>query len=1572
MEKKKGNRKRALAGENEIVFSTLAKVPVPIAVIDPHDQIILFVNPSFLSFTGYSTEFVVGHTVAGVFALIDFKQHEKTLDSLRQTGEEQRLGNQKIITGQNQNEDIRNVDLIYQRLPFLNGDNEAVMITVEDVTKTASVRKKLDDATTEFNSILEQSVMAIGIYRGEDMRLSFANEPMKAILGRGEEAYGIPFRQAFPEVDDASFDALLMRVYKSGLPYYGYEVPILIVREGKETNGFYSFVNQPLRNASNEIIGVVSIGTEVTQSVHTRERAEKSEQKLQELFKQAPAAIAILNGPEHVYSLANSLYQKLFNRNESDLLGRALQDVFPDGGANNISGIVRSVYQSGEAFVDTEFHVEVGGGNDARSGYYNFVAQPIKSIDGNVTDILVHAFEVSGQVEARKKIEVSESRFRHLIDASPIGVIFWDIDGGIFNANEAFLQMLGYSREDVSAGLNWRNLTPEKWAPLDETRKELLIATGSHVPFEKQYFHKTGKPIDVIIASSTFEGTNNRQGVTFVLDITSRKQAEQAQLYRKAMLEAQNEAVPDAILIVDTKGGIISHNKHFVELWNIPPEIIEAKDDSAALKYVLEQLVDPKGFIDRVNYCYMHPNEKAHEYISFKDGRIVERYGNSVVGDDGTVYGWIWFFRDITQQRKAEERIRESEQRFVAAVEAVEGVLWTNNAQGEMEGEQIGWARLTGQTQEEYRGYGWTNAVHPDDVTPTVIAWNEAVKETRMFSFEHRLRLRNGEWGVFSIRAIPMLRPDGTVREWVGVHTNITAQRSSEAALRESENRYQNFIRQSSEGIWRFELERPIPTDLPVEEQVELMFRDGFLAECNDAMAKMYGYDSADELLGARLTDFLPPNDDSRAYLSFLITSEYRAQNIESKEVDRYGDIRYFSNTLVGVIESNMLVRAWGTQKDITFQKQAEEELRDSESRFQNLIREASVGIILLTGKEMKVDIVNDAFARLIDRTTDELLNKELFTVIPETEEYYRPILERVLETGEPVNLYDSPYSVTSNGKETSGFLNVVYQPYVNISGGLNGVMVLCQDVTQSVKARKALEESESKFRSVIAEAPAGISLFVGRDLVIENPNQAFIDIVGKGWGIVGLPLREAMPELITEDQPYLEILDKVFITGEAYRTSGSLVKIVKNGVLTSRYYNFTYSPLFINGKVWAILDIAIDVTDQIESAQKLEESENRFRTMAQALPQMVWMMDSAGNIEYGSNEWEEYSGYADVMQAWEYMMHPDDTVKLMSDWQRLFESKTSYRKEVRLKNKAGEYRWFMSVGEPVLDGKGTLLKWIGTLTDIHEQKTFSEKLEREVALRTEQLAQANKELYRSNEDLQQFAHVASHDLKEPVRKIMTFANRLKYEYSENLPDKAQTYLTKIDSATRRMYDMIDGVLLYSSVMSSELASELVDLNQVLKSIEADLEVPIASRNATIEYEHLPVVSGSRLLLYQLFYNLIGNSLKFAREEVQPEIKIVAGEATAEMLLHAGVSANHEYLSIRVSDNGIGLDPDHVTKIFGTFTRLHSKDRYEGTGLGLSLCKKIAERHGGAIWAEGREGEGAIFYVLLPKSKSLQ
>ena len=529
--------------------------------------------------------------------------------------------------------------------------------------------------------------------------------------------------------------------------------------------------------------------------------------------------------------------------------------------------------------------------------------------------------------------------------------------------------------------------------------------------------------------------------------------------------------------------------------------------------------------------------------------------------------------------------------------------------------------------------------------------------------------------------------------------------------------------------------------------------------------------------------------------------------------------------------------------------------------------------------------------------------------------------------------------------------------------------------VTNQVLISKTRRQTEKEFYNLFLQSPAHIHVMKGPEHIIE-----FFHPLGKkftgGRDITGMKMREALPEV--EGQGYFEMLDQVYHEGKSFYLSESKVSLAgDDGNFQDHFFDITYLPFKdVDEKIQGVLQFTFDVTKQAKANQKIKESEERFRLLVSSIPQIIWIADTNGNIEFLSEQWERFTGVdiAEGMKKFSSFIHTDDIDLVRKRWFDSMRNKVPWKSEYRLKDiRTNEYRWFFGHTLPLLNDQGEVLKWIGSSSDIHAQKTANEQLEGIVAERTSELIAltkhlkiSNDQLKRSNEDLQQFAHVTSHDLKEPVRKIKMYGNILKSDFSSYLPEKGSDYLNKIDRAVNRISAMIDGVLQYSSVEAFDQAFESIDINVIIESIQEDLEIILKESGASIKQDRLPVIKGSPTLIHQLFYNLINNSLKFRKDDRKPIITIQYRDATPEEKAKLNLSGDH--VKIVLQDNGIGFEQIYAERIFESFARLNSKDRYEGTGLGLALCKKIVRRHGGCINATGMPDEGALFSIFFPKT----
>ena len=375
-----------------------------------------------------------------------------------------------------------------------------------------------------------------------------------------------------------------------------------------------------------------------------------------------------------------------------------------------------------------------------------------------------------------------------------------------------------------------------------------------------------------------------------------------------------------------------------------------------------------------------------------------------------------------------------------------------------------------------------------------------------------------------------------------------------------------------------------------------------------------------------------------------------------------------------------------------------------------------------------------------------------------------------------------------------------------------------------------------------------------------------------------------------------------------------------------------------------------------------------------------TWSINFPGNIVEYSERMRTWLGITNSERALteginSLPRNERDRVKAAMEWSMNPKSGGVFDLEYSIINQqTGRERVIRSQARTFFDDKSRPVKTIGTALDVTQQRNMRLSLEHEVSLRTEELDTANEELAsineelqaindeqirlnakleQSNESLQQFAHVASHDLKEPMRKIKIFMGMIEGDPESSLSLRGAQLMKRVNIATDRMFSMINGVLSYSTLNSSGHHAEKVDLKKILDQVRQELEVLAEQKKAAIHYRDLPMIDGAGILLHQLFYNLVINSLKFSRENIPPVIDISS-------------SAANGFITIVVKDNGLGFDQAQSENIFHMFARLHSKDKYEGTGLGLSLCRKIVERHKGTITAAARPDEGAAFTIVLP------
>ncbi|MCH7412259.1 ATP-binding protein [Belliella sp. R4-6] len=387
--------------------------------------------------------------------------------------------------------------------------------------------------------------------------------------------------------------------------------------------------------------------------------------------------------------------------------------------------------------------------------------------------------------------------------------------------------------------------------------------------------------------------------------------------------------------------------------------------------------------------------------------------------------------------------------------------------------------------------------------------------------------------------------------------------------------------------------------------------------------------------------------------------------------------------------------------------------------------------------------------------------------------------------------------------------------------------------------------------------------------------------------------------------------------------------------------------------KLPSILQYTLD-----SRTRELKESNTRFELVSKATTDAIWDLDIKTGQVYRSENFTNLFGYpidksSSNFNFWKEHIHPEDRDKVQEDYIAIKNSTNEFWESAfRFKKKNGEYAYVLDKAILIRDKTGEPIRMIGATKDI----TTAKKSEHDLIQLSLQLADRAKKLEVSNTELEQFAYCASHDLQEPLRMITGFLNQLHKKYNDALDEKANLYIFYAIDGAKRMRQIILNLLDYSKVGNYDEKIEDVAIDQVLRNILVLFKRVIKEKKGNVSWSEMPIIRMEKTPINQIFQNLISNALKYSKPEVNPEVKIEYIEDPTNWIFS-------------ISDNGIGIESDHLEKIFILFQKLHSNDLYEGSGMGLTICKKIIEKYNGKIWVVSEYGEGSTFYFSIPKRK---
>jgi len=1164
-------------------------------------------------------------------------------------------------------------------------------------------------------------------------------------------------------------------------------------------------------------------------------------------------------------------------------------------------------------------------GNRKRINITNF---PVIFND-EITGVFGIAKDITVLEESKVKIAQSEKRFKNILDQSQDIICTVSKDGDFLEVSAASKDIWGYEPEEL-VGLNYSKVIYPRDIPKTQKAWYQSIHGVIITNFSNRYIHKEGKIVPVIW--SVKWSAKDQIMYCVAKDATQIKAAEQKIIEDRNMLRAIIDNIPDYIFVINRNHETILTNTKFYseylgkysekETLKLQPKDYFPEEEAKEIMEDNQRVIDSGiPVINREDVINSRTGEK--EVISLS--KVPFRSKDKIIGLVGIGRNITDTYNFQQEQQLVQDlieilnRSEDYKSGLIATIIKIKQYFKFESA----EAWEVGFAK------KNIRLISMSNA---DDlpginVSSKVLEYGEGLPGITWKEEEVNVILNEENENSKQNLAV------GVPVKVEGETIAVLSFYSSEKILWDDNlsDRISRIVYQISSSIHRKSTEGQLNNMFNYSPNlIAIIGTDGYLKEINPAFRKVFGFER-EELLNTPFKKFLHPSEADDALLRLeKVANGKSSESFQNRCLAKDGTWKWISWTPSDIIEEKGILYLFGI--NITPIKSANLELL----KYKNIVESSKIAVGLIDFYSEEV-FINQALKSILGKNASKVTNLQAVK-----EMYGDPELVNEVFTQLNAGNYWNGDIQFLSGNNKKLFFHLNAGPVFNENKELVALFALHTDISERRQYEATLKKYNYQINNILESITDGF-FSLDKDFKVTYWNREAEELLNLPKHII---LDKNIKEFAARNES-LKFFDKL----EDVIKIGRKISYEEYLEVRDQWFEVNIYP---SNEAFSVY--FKDITDRKKVDEQIRIAKERYDLVSRATQEAVYDWDIESNILIWSDAYYSVFGYEkksenESLLDWESRLFKEDKKRVLSALHKVLDSKEStWQIEYRLIDTKDTITYVLERGFIIRDKEKKPIRMIGSLQDVTKLKQNERDLE-ELNLK---LSKRAYDLKISNQELEQFAYIASHDLQEPLRMVTSFLGQLKKKYDDQLDEKAQQYIYFANDGAVRMRQIILDLLEYSRVGRLSYQMEEIDLNILINEVVILHQNTIAEKKAIIKYDHLPTIKAAKTPLLSVLSNLISNGLKYQNGNSNPEILINVKD----------LGDKWEFI---ISDNGIGIDPQFFRKIFIIFQRLHSKESYSGTGIGLAISKKIIENHGGTIWLESALEKGSIFHFTIKK-----